>query len=49
MWLVARDGRLEGALPLCSYRWAFYRTVVGYILSGNSIVIVGVSCELLRS
>ena len=23
MWLVARDGRLKGAVPLCSYHWAF--------------------------
>ena len=26
MWFVARDGLLEGAAPLWSYHWAFYRT-----------------------
>ena len=36
-------------VPLWSYHWAFYRTMVGYILSGSSLVIIGVSCELLRS
>ena len=37
-----------GDVPLWSYYWACYRTMVGYILSGSSIVIIGVSCELLR-
>ena len=38
-------------VPLLSYHWAFYRThrMLGYILSGSSIVTIGVSCELLRS
>ena len=37
-------------VPLWSYHWAFYlNRMVGYILSGSSIVIIGVFCELLRS